>query len=285
MYTLQNTRLSVSILDPVADRKRLGSRYCTGGYIYQVNDAQMGELFSGPQYPAPEPDVFDGQGAPDMFQSALLPDGVAVGGEVGCIGVGLVRRTSDREPFDVRFNPEVIEHLAWEVELEGDAIRMSTAHAFQGWAYRLIRAVSVVDRTVISRTTISSQGAAALPLRWFAHPFFPLTPDQVLCRFSQPQEMPENPAYYTNAEGFVCRKTDFDWSRGGYYQPFHPSGSEGGMTIVQKHPKVGEVVTRTDFAPGFLPIWGNARTFSFEPYFIRTLEQGQSAEWSISYQF
>ncbi|NJN82715.1 MAG: hypothetical protein HC802_10870 [Caldilineaceae bacterium] len=74
MFTLANEQLSVSLLDPVADRARLGSRYCVGGYIWQVTDAAKGALLAGPLYPHPAPNTFDGQGAPDMF---LTPLGVA----------------------------------------------------------------------------------------------------------------------------------------------------------------------------------------------------------------
>jgi hypothetical protein len=285
MYTLKNAQLGVSLLDPITDQKRLGSRYCTGGYIYQVTDAEKGELLAGPHYPAPDPNVFDGQGAPDMFQTALMPGEVAVGGTVGCIGVGLVRRSSSHEPFDVRFNPEVIEFLTWEVNQIPDSIRMTTRQTFRDWAYNLTRTVTLEGRKVVSKTAITSQGTADLPVRWFAHPFFPLTPDQVLCKFSLPLEMPENPGYYYNADGFICRKADFDWTRGGYYQPFHITAPGSGFKVVEKHPKVGQVTAETDFMPTFLPIWGNANTFSFEPYFIRSLGQGQSAEWSITYQF
>ena len=143
MYTIQNNHLVVSILDPVAERFRLGSRYCTGGYIYQVTDLQLGELFSGPLYPDPYPDVFDGQGAPDMFQSALLPADTPVGGEVGCIGVGRVLRSNPREPFDVRFNPQVIEHLAWDTHLEKTSLEMCAEQTFHSWSYRLTRRVTL----------------------------------------------------------------------------------------------------------------------------------------------
>jgi hypothetical protein len=41
----------------------------------------------------------------------------------------------------------------------------------------------------------------------------------------------------------------------------------------------------TDFLPSFLPIWGNDRTFSFEPYFEKELAPGEGAEWNIEYRF
>jgi hypothetical protein len=283
MYTIANDQLVVSILDPVPDRHRLGSRYCCGGYIYQVTDLQAGELFSGPLYPAPYPDVFDGQGAPDMFFTPLLAADTPVGGEAGCIGVGRVLRSSPQNPFDVRFNPNVIEFLAWDTRLEKTRIEMRTAQNFLGWGYELMRTVALEGRAVISTTAIRSTAAALLPVKWFAHPFWPLTADHVLCRFSPQVGMPDNPGYHFNAEGFICRKPDFDWARGGHYQPLEVK-TQAPLEIIEMHPRRGQVVTRTDFVPGFLPIWGNSRTFSFEPYFICDLADGQSAEWTIEYR-
>jgi len=79
MFLLTNPELTVSILDPVADVARLGSRYVTGGYIWQVTDSQAGELLSGPEYPR-EPNSFDGQGAPDFFIRALGAEDSPLGG-------------------------------------------------------------------------------------------------------------------------------------------------------------------------------------------------------------
>jgi hypothetical protein len=220
-----------------------------------------------------------------MFFTPLLPGEVPLGGEAGCIGVGKVRRTSEHEPFDVRYNPTVSEYLFWDVEQEAGAITMRTRHAFHDWAYALSRSVALEGRTVFSRTSITSQGKADLPVRWFAHPFFPLTPDNILCRFSPALGMPENPGYRLNADGFVCRKPEFDWSRGGHFQSLGLPETGSSLTIVEKHPKLGQVTAQTDFWPGFQPIWGNTKTFSFEPYFIRALSTGESAEWSIRYTF
>ena len=284
MHTLENSELTVSVLDPVADEARLGSRYCSGGYIYQVTDVVKGNLLSGPQYPDPEPDVFDGQGAPDMFMLALGAENVPVGGEVGCIGVGRVRRTSPIEPFSVRHNPDVIEYLQWAINQNSNSITMETEHAFQDWAYRLIRQVALSGRMVHSRTEIHSLGRAELPLRWFPHPFFPLTDDDVLCRFSIPVSLPDNPGFWLNDEGYVCRKPDYNWPKG-CFQALEYEPTSQGATILQRHATTGQVITIIDYEPSFLPIWGNDCTFSFEPYLERRLEPGQSTAWSVNYQF
>ena len=76
MYTLANDTLEVSILDPLADRERFDTRYCTGGYIFQISDTSHGDLLSGPTYPD-DFDWFNGQGRP----IPVLAKGLAVAGE------------------------------------------------------------------------------------------------------------------------------------------------------------------------------------------------------------
>jgi len=280
MHILSNSELTVMVLDPRADVARLGSRYCTGGYIWQVVDPRLGELFTGPEYPR-EPNTFDGQGAPEMFRTALN-EGAPVGGEVGCIGVGRVRRTSSLEPFDVRHNREVIEFIKWEVRRSGDELSMRGGHVFRDWSYEVERRVWLRDRTFSSETTVRCVGGVSLPIRWYAHPFFPIPADNILCRFSLPVGMPENPGYYMDAADFVARKAGHDWPRGSYQALDATTGGRP-LKALMMHPAFGHVKVETDFEPAFLPIWGNDRTFSFEPYFERTLTPGTEARWAITY--
>jgi hypothetical protein len=277
----------VEVLDPVADVARLGSRYCTGGYIWQVSDAEKGRLLTGPEWPR-EPNTFDGQGMPDMFFRALGAEDAPVGGEVGCIGVGRVRRSSPVEPFYVFHNREVIEFVRWEVDDQAGsaepAVHMRTEHTFRDWAYTLERSVTLRGRAVHSRTAIRSLGAAVLPVVWFAHPFFPIPADDMLCRFSTAVSMPENPGFFLDESGVVQRKGEHDW-HAGWYQALEYAKTGEALEVVERHDLTGQVGVTTDFMPSFLPIWGNDKTFSFEPYFTREFARGEGAAWSIAYSF
>jgi len=55
--------------------------------------------------------------------------------------------------------------------------------------------------------------------------------------------------------------------------------------VVQRHPLLGMVSATCSYVPAFFPIWGNERTFSWEPFIERTLYENQELEWWISYDF
>jgi hypothetical protein len=78
VLTLANETLTVELLDPALDRDRFGVRYCTGGYIFQIRDATLGDLLSGPTYPASF-NWFDGQGIPDAFNLSPLASARTLG--------------------------------------------------------------------------------------------------------------------------------------------------------------------------------------------------------------
>jgi hypothetical protein len=99
-----------------------------------------------------------------------------------------------------------------------------------------------------------------------------------------PVSMADNPGYFFDSQAYVVRKADHNWQQG-WYQPLDYEKTGSGISVVQKHPLVGEVRVETDFMPSFLPIWGNARTFSFEPYFEKRLAADEGAIWQISYTF
>ena len=82
MIHINSNNLSVSLLDPGKNSDKLGSRYCTGGYIWQVKDTAGRSLLSGPLFPSETPPVFDGQGMPEVFEIPLGGDNEPAGAEV-----------------------------------------------------------------------------------------------------------------------------------------------------------------------------------------------------------
>jgi hypothetical protein len=285
VLTLADGALTASVLDPACDGERLGSRYCSGGYVWQVTDATHGDVFAGPCFPAAEPAPFDGQGAPEVFEIALGQHEAALGDEVYVIGVGRVRRESPVRPFHVRDNPTVTERAVWDIATLGpNSLRFRTHALFGDFALELVRSLELRSsgRTLASSTLVTNLGTRALPLRWFAHPFFPW-PGERVCRLSLEHVLPDGAALVTDASGFVTRRAESDWSRGHYLLPRVALGGE--LTVEQCHPTLGFVRVRCGFPLGGLALWGNERTFSFEPFFQSILEPGAETRFGLSYEF
>lgn len=145
---IKNNELDVEIIDPSIDYNLLGSRYCTGGYIFQVKDKNFGNLLSGPQYPDPKFDVFHGQGAPEVFSIALNQELVEISEDVLVLGVGKVTRTSYIIPFHVRDNRLVKEFFKWDIEQTSDSLSFQTIHTFKNWQLLIKRKVTLIERTI-----------------------------------------------------------------------------------------------------------------------------------------
>lgn len=286
MLHLENSELNVSILDPVADQERLGSRYCTGGYIWQVTDLIKGELVSGPQYPNPNPSGFDGQGLPEVFEIALGQDKVAMGEEVCVIGVGRVRRDSPVKPFHVRNNFTVTEFTQWETILSNDSCIMTTEQHFQSTHFRLQRHLWLSGRKLISTTILKNRGDIVVPLRWFAHPFFPhhgYTVATFATECEIPAFLPNLGGYLFDERGMLTRNEKYPWNKGCYQILNLPFGYP--MHFFQMHPLVNQVKIECQFPLAWLPIWANEKTVSLEPYLHAQVGANQELTWSISYEF
>jgi hypothetical protein len=271
MYTLANDSLEISILDPIADRERFGVRYCTGGYIFQVTDARLGPLMSGPTYPDTF-NWFDGQGIPDAFNLCPLTDPASSEPVALILGIGLCN-TVDRE---------VVTFCEWDVSEQGNSITMLTAHTYASYDVALERTVTLSQRTIRSFTCVTNRGKQPIPMRWFPHPFYPQPETDELLKLNLPLGPIDHEAYRMGDNGFICRK-GWPWGKG-YYLPLDHSGTSN-LTLLQKHPKLGLVAAMCSFAPTYFPIWGNPRTFSWEPFFERTIGMGQTVDWYIDYEF
>jgi len=283
VLTLTGDRLTVSVLEPRVDEARLGSRYCAGGYVWQVTDDEQGGVFAGPCFPEAEPPPFHGQGAPEVFEIALGQATAKVGEEVYVIGVGRVRRESSVRPFHVRDNPTVTERAVWEITAStATALAFRSRAAFGDFELELERSLELEGRKLRSATTLRNVGPCELPLRWFAHPFFPWAGVRC-CRFSLESALPEWAPLVPDDLGFFARRPGSDWQRGHYVLPRVALG--GRLAIDACHPMLGTVGVACEFSLGGVALWGNERTFSCEPFFQTMVLPGAEASWAIGYSF
>ena len=275
MFTLKGAQLSVTLLDPQADRERMGARYCLGGYIFQITDHAVGDLLSGPTYPDSF-NTFDGQGIPDAFNLAPLRT-VGEASEALIIGVGVCTLDPDYRQNTVKTFSD------WEVETGDGRMHMTTQQAYREWSLQLDRTVHLVGRTVRSETRLVNAGQAAIPMRWFPHPFFPHAGD-ALCKLNaEYHSLPSSDGFGWDGDGWIQRR-NWPWNRGGHYLPLQHA-AQAPLVIQQRHPKLGIVTATCNYAPSFFPIWGNINTFSWEPFYERTIPPGATEHWWIDYDF
>ncbi|MFC2085795.1 hypothetical protein ACFLRO_01140 [Bacteroidota bacterium] len=270
MIALSNDQLEVTVLDPVSDRDRFGTRYCTGGYIFQITDHRVGDLLTGPTYPDSF-NVYDGQGIPDAFNRAPLRDPLDPNRGL-ILGVGMC---------DLRDN-RVIEFCDWAVEASEQQIRFRAEQSLADFSLTIVREISLEQRTVRSKTHVRNTGAIGFPICWYPHPFFPQPESDELCRLSIPFRIADNPGYDLASSGFIQRR-DWPWKTDYYLALDHDAHAP--LSVIQRHPKLGLIGGTFSYVPRFFPIWGNPNTFSWEPYFEQTVAAGQSVEWSMAYDF
>jgi hypothetical protein len=267
---LKGAGITVQLLDPVADRARFGVRYCTGGYVFQVRDDRHGDLLSGPTYPH-DFNWFDGQGIPDAFNLGPLASRTDPRDAL-VIGIG---RCDLHERVVRRF-------CDWQIARDDSSVTFTTDQSFEDWSFILTRRVSLAGRTLRSMTRLANAGRASVPVRWFPHPFYPQPASDELLWVNAPLRWRDGDGYTRLPNGFIAR-TGWPW-RDGHYLPLDHEATAP-LVLIQRHPALGLVTATCSYVPDFFPIWGNAVTFSFEPFLERTVASGQSLDWWIDYTF
>jgi hypothetical protein len=270
MFSLSNGTLEVQLLDPVEDLHRFGVRYCTGGYIFQVIDRDLGDLLSGPTFPDSF-NWFDGQGIPDAFNLGPL-NSTRTLGEALVIGIGVC----DQRARTVKMFSD------WTIDRGTTEAIFTTQQRYEEFALTLRRTVTLHERTIHSHTQLANTGNAPIPMRWFPHPFYPQTKTDELLWINAPLRWRDANNYTRARNGFIAR-TGWPWTEGHYHPLDHEASAP--LVLLQRHPLLGMVTAACSYAPDFFPIWGNPNTFSWEPFLERTVAPGQSLAWWIDYTF
>ena len=286
MLRLANRELSVELLDPVADAARQGWRYCWGGYIWQIHDAQLGPLLAGPEFPKPDPTAFNGQGLPESFRHRRRDTGAALtwSGDTGlAIGAGSLAVNPGRPATDPE-SVRVVEPCRWTVTPSANQIIFETRPTVAGFSYELSRRIELAGRTLSSFTALTNVSREPLVLQWFAHPFWALTNHQAQVQFPVGTTIADNPGFAVDAAGKLGFKRPFLAESDGQLSFLTlPSGGE--LTVSLDHPTLKRVTFTTSFVPDECPFWANSHTVSVEPYLKLHLAPGETRRWHVSYGF
>ncbi len=279
MLTLANAELTVDLIDPAAEQARPGPRYCWGGYIWQVQDRNIGTLLTGPEWPELNPLPHNGQGLPESFRhSTTTGEPLLWDGAVGLApGSGALGR-------DAAGNIIVTTPCVWRIDAQPDRAVFRTEQTVGRWSYALERTIELRGRQIVSRSRLTNRGPAPLKLEWFAHPFFALQADGLL-RVTLPEgtQMAENQGYQLAGRELTMPRA-FVGVHGGHLEHLTlPAGQP--FTATLSHPRLKHIRFATDFVPFKCVLWANGNTLSLEPFLALDLAPGESREWTLSYEF
>ena len=280
MIELANADLRLELLDPEADRDRLGPRFCGGGFIWQVRNHHGNPLLSGPEWPNPAPSAFNGQGLPESFRHRTL-DGrpLTWRGDVGvALGAGELRVTPEG-------NVQLVTPCRWEITRAPDAIAFTTNHDAAGFHYSVVRRIELDGCTIRSRTWLTNLSSTTpLELEWFAHPFFPLVDGVARAEITPDAILPDNPGFALR-NGLLTQHRRFTSPSDGHMDRGLRLPPDRPFQATLAHSSLTQLTFETSFVPSACVIWGNDRTFSFEPYLALNLAPGAIQEWSLTYRF
>jgi hypothetical protein len=279
MLHLENRELRVDLLDPTSadDSARQGSRYCWGGYIWQVHDAKLGPLLSGPEFPKSDPTPFNGQGLPESFRNRTRDGGpLTWAGDTG-LGLGVLT-TGEKGAVSISV------HCAWAVTRAPDHCIFQTRQAAAGLSYELTRKVELAGRTLGSHSQLTNVGEQPLRLQWFAHPFWALSGGRARLSLPRGSTLPENPGFALAPDGTLTFRRPFLAEDDSQFALLTlPSGRRLEMSL--DHPHLPGVTLATSFVPDECPVWANAHTVSVEPYLNLNLAPGETKHWSLLHGF
>jgi hypothetical protein len=278
MHSLSNEHLQVDLLDPVADRGRLGARFCGGGFIWQVHDRHAGPLFTGPEWPAENPDPFNGQGLPESFRHRTTTGAPLLWrGAVGLApGAGALALAPNG-------NVVVAEPCVWETEVHRDRAAYRTRQSAAGWIYELVREVELRERQILSVSQLTNCDATALVLEWFAHPFFALSDGLARAVVPAGSQMEENPGFVLAGRELALRRPFITRDDSHLAHLVLPAGQELAASV--SHPRLDHVRFAASFVPFKCVVWANSRTFSLEPFLALNLAPGETRRWTLRYEF
>jgi hypothetical protein len=275
---LANAELSVDLQEPAGDRARLGPRYCSGGYIWQVHDRKVGPLLTGPEWPNPSPLAHNGQGLPESFRhSTTTGEPLLWNGPTGLApGAGELRRNSAG-------GVSIADPCEWRMTRSRDQIAFHTEQQVANWSYELERTVLLRERTVVSLSQLTNRRNAPLILEWFAHPFFALREGRAQVTFPVGTTLTPNSGYELDGRELTFRRA-FQGEHDGHLDHLTlPADQPFAATI--SHPQLQYVSFATDFVPFKCVIWANGNTLSLEPFLALHLAPGESRRWSLTYEF
>lgn len=267
-----------AVIDPRPAPELLGVRYLHGGYVFRLwRDGRALTARCRDEW-----DVYDGDGLPEVIETALGRAEVAEGEGFQRIGIGLVAREGEGW---MQGRGRLLRPAAWTVERPDPAsVVMRAEDALQvgkrAWSWRLERRVRLHADGVTVASTLHLRVPWCEPVVWFAHPFWRQSAlGATAVRLPHDAVVPDG--FPADAAG---------WRRQAHRRAFGAvTGVWGTASSIEValDPALGGGAMRVavDRPLDKLVLFGSPHAFSPEPFWARAWHDGEEAGWTVDYRW
>jgi hypothetical protein len=296
--TLANDAVSIDVYLPDgANRFYRGLRFDHSGMVAQARFA--GHTFFGELYPTHDPAVNDhGAGTPEEFGMTLTsPLGYdqAKGGQPFLkIGVGVLEKAKDKEPYSFAGRYKVAEWPQWKVEREKSAVTFSQSAGLSGGdvSYAYAKRVELTaDGFKIART-LKNTGKSKWSTDHYGHNYIiidgrPIDPAYTLTLPFALRLEAQNDTKLADVGGktIAALRTPPDkralWAN---VSGFSGAPADNVMRVENADAKAGVEIS-TDAPMRRLVLYATRYAFCPESFTVVELGPGESKTWTTTYRF
>ncbi|MDL5045322.1 hypothetical protein QQ054_04610 [Oscillatoria amoena NRMC-F 0135] len=202
------------------------------------------------------------------------------------IGVGILRKPADDQPYAFGFRYDFIEPPAWTISSTRDSVTFRQSISHRGYGYTYIKRVIVSPQGMVIECDLANTGQRPISTEVYNHNFFRLSgrglEPPLSIRFERPARFVSNAKGVDAFEIGDAIRVVTPLTRKSVWAPLEFDGDAAPRTFVIRNDELA-VTVEHDLPIARHVLYGRPEFISVEPFIVLSIPPGDRARWSYRY--